>query len=49
MGADVGVAGGHDSGILFRKGKVVRTVPQDQIKEALIQEINDVIQEKHKQ
>ncbi len=47
--ADVGVAGGHDSGILFRKGKVVRTVPQDQIKEALIQEINDVIQEKHKQ
>lgn len=45
--ADVGVAGGHDCGILFRKGEVVRTVPQDQIKDALIAEINDVIREKH--
>lgn len=46
--ADVGVAGGHDSAILFRKGKVVRTVPQEQIREALIQEIQDFIAEKHK-
>jgi Enzyme involved in the deoxyxylulose pathway of isoprenoid biosynthesis len=45
--ADVGVAGGHESAILFRKGKVIRTVPQSQIKEALIQEINNVIAEKH--
>lgn len=45
--ADVGVAGGHDNAILFRKGKVIRTVPQSQIKEALIQEINSVIAEKH--
>jgi (E)-4-hydroxy-3-methylbut-2-enyl-diphosphate synthase len=41
--ADVGVAGGHDSAILFRKGKVVRTVPQEQIKEALIHEIEDFL------
>jgi (E)-4-hydroxy-3-methylbut-2-enyl-diphosphate synthase len=45
--ADVGVAGGYDSAILFRKGKVVRTVPQEQIKEALIQEIQNVIKERN--
>ena len=44
--ADVGIAGGYDSGILFRKGKIVRTVPQDQIRDALIQEINTIIAER---
>ena len=44
--ADVGIAGGYDSGILFRKGNIIRTVPQDQIRDALIDEINAVIAEK---
>ena len=44
--ADVGIAGGYDSGILFRKGKVVRTVPENEIKEALIAEIKQIIQER---
>jgi (E)-4-hydroxy-3-methylbut-2-enyl-diphosphate synthase len=33
--ADVGVAAGKTSGILFRKGEVVRKVPEDQIVDAV--------------
>ena len=47
--ADVGIAGAYDSGILFRKGEVVRTVPQAEIKDALIAEIEKIIAEKHAQ
>jgi len=36
--ADVGVAGGREQGILFKKGKVVRKVPENQLAETLIQE-----------
>ena len=45
--ADVGIAGSYDSGILFRKGKIIRTVPQNEIKDALIAEIENIIQEKY--
>ncbi|MCW2277903.1 flavodoxin-dependent (E)-4-hydroxy-3-methylbut-2-enyl-diphosphate synthase [Heliophilum fasciatum] len=38
--ADVGIAGGKDCGLLFRKGEVVRKVPQDQLVEALLAEID---------
>lgn len=37
--ADIGIAGGEDQGILFRKGEVVRKVPQDQLVGALLEEI----------
>lgn len=43
--ADVGIAGGYDSGILFRHGKTVRTVPQDEIRSTLIAEIEKIISE----
>lgn len=46
--ADVGLAGGYDGGILFSHGKTLRTVPQAEIKEALIAEIEKFIAEKHK-
>lgn len=39
--ADVGIAGGDGRGVLFRKGKVVRTVPQDQLVEALLAEVRN--------
>ena len=45
--ADVGIAGSYDSGILFRKGKIIRTVPQNEIRDALIAEIESIIKEKH--
>lgn len=38
--ADIGVAGGPGKGIIFRKGKVVRKVPQEELVEALLAEID---------
>lgn len=37
--ADVGIAGGRGVGMVFRKGKRVRTVPEDELVEALMEEI----------
>ena len=37
--ADIGVAGGKDSAVLFKKGKIVRTIPQDEIVSTLKKEI----------
>ena len=39
-GADVGIAGGIGEGLLFAKGKVLRKVPQEQLVDALFQEID---------
>jgi (E)-4-hydroxy-3-methylbut-2-enyl-diphosphate synthase len=41
--ADVGVAGGKGKGVIFRKGKLVRTVTEGKLLEALVTEINKVI------
>ncbi|MEJ2154196.1 MAG: flavodoxin-dependent (E)-4-hydroxy-3-methylbut-2-enyl-diphosphate synthase [Desulfobacteraceae bacterium] len=38
--ADIGVAGGPGRGILFRKGKVLREVPQDELVPELLKEID---------
>lgn len=38
--ADVGVAGGKGCGVIFRKGKVVRTVKESEIAEALLEEVS---------
>lgn len=38
--ADIGIAGGKGIGILFKKGKVVRKVPQDKLVDVLMEEIN---------
>lgn len=37
--ADIGIAGGAGQGILFRKGRVVRKVPSDQLVEVLLAEV----------
>ena len=37
--ADVGVAGAKDSAILFKKGQIIKTIPQDKIIETLKEEI----------
>lgn len=37
--ADIGVAGGKESAILFKKGEIVKTIPQDKIIEVLKEEI----------
>ena len=38
--ADVGIAGGRGEGLLFAKGKILRKVPQEQLVDALFQEID---------
>jgi (E)-4-hydroxy-3-methylbut-2-enyl-diphosphate synthase len=44
--ADIGIAGGKGKGAIFRKGQVVRVVPEDQFLTALIEEGHKVIQER---
>ena len=40
---DIGIAGGRGVGILFKKGKIVRKVSENEIIPALINEINDLV------
>jgi (E)-4-hydroxy-3-methylbut-2-enyl-diphosphate synthase len=44
--ADVGLAGGNSKGIIFRKGKIVRTVPEEEMVQALKDEILKVIEDR---
>jgi (E)-4-hydroxy-3-methylbut-2-enyl-diphosphate synthase len=44
--ADVGLASGNSKGVIFRKGKVVKTVPEDEMVEALKNEVLAVLEEK---
>jgi (E)-4-hydroxy-3-methylbut-2-enyl-diphosphate synthase len=41
--ADFGIAGGRGVGLLFRKGQVIKKLPQDQLVAALLQEIEDYL------
>jgi (E)-4-hydroxy-3-methylbut-2-enyl-diphosphate synthase len=38
-GADVGIAGGKGFGLIFRKGEIIRKVPEDSLVEELLREI----------
>jgi (E)-4-hydroxy-3-methylbut-2-enyl-diphosphate synthase len=37
--ADVGIAGGKGEGLVFRKGEIVRKVPEAELADALLEEI----------
>ena len=41
--ADIGIAGGKEEGLLFKKGQLIRKIPQDQIVEVLKEEILKMI------
>ncbi len=41
--ADLGIAGGKGEGLIFRHGEILRKVPQEQLVDALMQEINSMI------
>lgn len=45
--ADIGVAGGDEFGILFKKGKVVKKFPEKQLVKVLLDEIKKVSVHKH--
>ena len=38
--ADVGIAGGDGEGLLFAKGNILRKLPQDELVDALMEEID---------
>ncbi len=40
--ADVGIAGGNQKGLLFRKGRIIRRLPPDDLEEPLIDEIRSL-------
>ncbi|HDR14001.1 MAG TPA: flavodoxin-dependent (E)-4-hydroxy-3-methylbut-2-enyl-diphosphate synthase [Desulfobacteraceae bacterium] len=40
--ADIGIAGGRGTGILFKKGKVIRKIPEEELAETLIREVMDM-------
>ncbi len=42
--ADIGIAGGIKEGLLFKKGEIIRKIPQDQIVEELKKEILEMIE-----
>ena len=44
--ADVGIAGGRGEGLVFRKGEIVRKVPENQLVSELFKEIDAILQSK---
>lgn len=40
--ADVGIAGGKGEGLIFRHGEIVRKVPEEQLADALLEEIEKI-------
>ena len=45
-GADIGIAGGKGIGLIFKKGQVIRKVPESQILETLMEEVEKLVAEK---
>ena len=41
--ADIGIAGGKGEGLLFKKGEIIRKIPQERIVEELKSEILNII------
>jgi len=41
--ADVGIAGGKGKGVVFRKGKIIKTVPEKNLLNALLNEIEKIV------
>ena len=38
--ADIGIAGGDGCGLVFKKGEVIRKVPEEQLVDAIMDEID---------
>ena len=46
--ADFGIAGGRESGLIFRKGKIIRTLPTSELVGGLLEEIRNFLKENPK-
>ncbi|RCW51572.1 MULTISPECIES: flavodoxin-dependent (E)-4-hydroxy-3-methylbut-2-enyl-diphosphate synthase [unclassified Halanaerobium] len=40
--ADIGIAGGKQEGLIFKKGKVIKKVPEEKLSEELLKEIENI-------
>ena len=40
--ADIGIAGGNGEGLLFKKGQVLRKVPEERLLQELLKEIESM-------
>lgn len=40
--ADIGIAGGKNSALLFKKGEIIKKVPEDEIIDALVEEVKNI-------
>lgn len=40
--ADIGIAGGKGNGLIFKKGRIIKKVPEDKLVDCLIDEINNL-------
>lgn len=45
-GADVGIAGGNGEGLIFRKGEIIRKVPEEILVEELFKEIDAILEDR---
>ncbi len=45
MHADIGIAGGRQKGILYRKGKVISTMPESELVDSLVRELDRIADE----
>lgn len=45
-GADVGIAGGNGEGLIFRKGEILRKVPEENLVDELFKEIDKILEER---
>ena len=43
--ADVGIAGGNGEGLIFKKGKIIKKVPENQLFDALMEEVDRMTKE----
>ena len=46
--ADIGIAGGRGVGMLFRNGEIIRKVPNEQLEQVLIEEIEALVRERER-
>lgn len=44
--ADVGIAGGRGTGLLFRHGEIIKKIPETELVEALMEEIKQILKER---
>ncbi len=42
-GADIGIAGGNGVGILIKKGQIIRKVKEEQLADALVEELQKMV------